>query len=118
MIVVQLGIGPVIPLVPGSIPVAVCCRITRINASSRVAMSTFAEASRAVSCELEADTRNAATVTINARPMIDTSKISDAPRSLLFRCKYILVIVRSVQGYEQHSGMDSGHLVECECRTA
>src|ERR1700722_13698463 len=106
MIVVQVRIEPVTPLVPGSSPVVVGGRISRINASSRVAISTFAEASRAVSCPLEAATRNAATVTINARPMIDTSKISDAPRSLLFRCKYLLVIVRSGQGYEQDPRMD------------
>src|ERR1700688_4314129 len=118
MIVVQLGMGPVIPLVPGSIPVAVCCRITRINASSRVAMSTLAEAIRAVSCPLEAATRNAATVIIKARPMIDTSMIRDAPCSLLFRGKYILVIVRSVQGYQQHSGMQASGWIECECRIA
>ena len=118
MIAVQFRIEPVTPLVPGSIPVAVCWRISRINASSRVAMSTFAEASLAVSCPSEAATRNAATVTINARPMIDTSKISDAPRSLLFRRKYVLVIVRSVQGYEQHSRMEPVTWIECECRTA
>ncbi len=57
------------PSVPGSMPVAVCWRISRIRASSRVAMSTFAEASRAVSWDLEAVMRNAATVTTNARPM-------------------------------------------------
>ena len=56
-----------------------------------------------MSCPLEAATRNAATVTTNARPMIDTSKISDAPCSLLFRGKSVPVIVSSGQGCEQDS---------------
>src|ERR1700732_1605785 len=118
MIVVQVWGAPLTPLVAGSIPVAVCWRISRISASSRVAMSTLAEAIRAVSCPLEAATRNAATVMIKARPMIDTSMIRDAPCSLLFRGKYILVIVGSVQGYQQHPGMQASGWSECECRIA
>jgi len=48
--------------------------------------------------------------------MIDTSKISDAPRSLLFRCKYVLLIVSSGQGYEQHSRMGARRWIESEYR--
>src|SRR5689334_8186169 len=88
-----------------NIAVAVCWRIARINTSSRFATSIFAEVNRTVLRPTEAAARNAPTVTINARPIIDTSKISDAPCSLLFDCKFVLVIIRSVQGYEQDSGM-------------
>src|ERR1700736_4812193 len=101
MIVVQLT--PPGVLDPGSIPCAVFWRMARIKASSRVAISTFAEATRSVSCAVLAAKRNAAAVTMIASPIIAIVRMSASPLSLLFRRKRVLIAIRSVQGCQENS---------------
>jgi hypothetical protein len=72
LVIIDLQLRPVpVAILAGKIPVAVCCRIDRINVSSRVAISTFAKATRSVSCAIDAESRNAATVTMIANPITE-----------------------------------------------
>src|SRR5258708_8924099 len=109
MIWVQLRPAPVPTLLTGNIPpppptapVAVCCRIARIKVSSRVAISTFAEATRSVSCPVLAAKRNAAAVTLLASPITAIVRTSASPLSLLFCRKGVFIVIRSLEGCQEN----------------
>src|SRR5260370_33747895 len=104
MIGVQLRPAP-LAMLAGKIPVAVCWRISRTKASSRVAMSTLAAATRSVSCAKDADSKNAATITMMANPITERVMIRASPRSFLLGCKCVLVAIGSVEGCQENFGI-------------
>jgi len=104
LVIIDLQLRPVpVAILAGKIPVAVCCRTDRINVSSRVAISTFAEATRSVSCAIDAESRNAATVTMIANPITEIVRTRASPRSFLLRSKDVLVAIRTVKGCQKNS---------------
>src|SRR5258707_11855472 len=102
-------------MLAGKIPVAVCLRISRTKASSRVAISTLAAATRSVSCAEDADCRNAPTITMMANPITERVISRASPRSFFLSCKCVLVTIRSVEGCQEDAG---GCVKSCVCQLA